>query len=259
MVLRHEGEGMIAIGQPAHAWLSGQLARAWGSPGFGPVVPREDVCLAAEQHDLGMADWDGAPTLNRDTGWPHSFLEMPVVAHLELWSAAPSRALTQSRYAALLTSLHGTGLYRSRDMDSEPPPVAAAIRDYLAGQRAFQQQVIGWLADDPAYAEHADEAVIDRNRRLMAAWDWMSLGLCMDVLPTRAEDVPARDGQATVELERAPDGRVRASPWPFAAEAVTVRCEGRLLSRPFEREEEMRETLARAPWRTLSFELVPAA
>jgi hypothetical protein len=257
MVLRHEGDGVIAIGQPAHAWVSGQLARAWGSPRFGPVRPREDVCLAAEQHDLGMADWDAAPTLNPATGWPHSFLEMPIATHIGLWTAAPGRALSQCRYAALLVSLHGASLYERRDLDSEPPAVAAAVRDYLQGQRAFQQEVIAWLRDDPAYAEHASDAVIDRNRRLMLTWDWMSLALCMNVLPTRAENVPASDGDATIELEPASGGGVRVYPWPFATEAVTVRCEGRLLPAPFDDQQQMRATLARAPWKTLVFGLIP--
>jgi hypothetical protein len=257
MVLRHEGEGVIAIGQPAHAWLSGQLARAWGSPRFGPVRPREDVCLGAEQHDLGMADWDNAPTLNPDTGWPHSFLEMPLASHVELWSAAPQRALPQSRYAALLVSLHGASLYARRDLDREPRAVATAVHDYLQGQRAFQQELIASLREDPAYAEHATGAAIDRNRRLVLTWDWMSLALCMRVLPTRAESVPTTDGEATIELEPVPGGAVRVDPWPFAAESVTVHCEGRRLRTPFDDEQQMRIALARAAWTTLVFELTP--
>jgi hypothetical protein len=52
---RADPEGLIVIGQPAHAWVSGQIARAWGNERFGHFEPWEDVCLAAEQHDLGMA------------------------------------------------------------------------------------------------------------------------------------------------------------------------------------------------------------
>ena len=56
MLLREDGDAVVCIGQPAHAWLSGQLARAWA---LDPVEPWEEVCLAAEQHDLGMAGWAG--------------------------------------------------------------------------------------------------------------------------------------------------------------------------------------------------------
>ena len=58
MLLREDGDAVVCIGQPAHAWLSGQLARNWA---LDPVEPYEEVCLAAEQHDLGMAEWDALP------------------------------------------------------------------------------------------------------------------------------------------------------------------------------------------------------
>src|SRR5918998_998778 len=90
MVLREDGDAVVAVGQPSHAWVSGQLARAWGNESFGPVAPREEVCLGAEQHDVGMAAWDLEPELNPDTGRPQSFMEMALERHLELWSAAPA-------------------------------------------------------------------------------------------------------------------------------------------------------------------------
>ena len=79
MVIREDGDGWIAIGQPAHAWVSGQLARAWGNARFPTPAPHEEVCLAAEQHDIGMAAWDLEPTFNPATGLPHSFIELPPV------------------------------------------------------------------------------------------------------------------------------------------------------------------------------------
>ena len=70
MILRPDGDGgsVVAIGQASHAWLSGQLARAWGNDAFAAPAPREEVVLGALQHDIGMADWDrdaGAPTRHR--------------------------------------------------------------------------------------------------------------------------------------------------------------------------------------------------
>ena len=121
MLLRPEGEHVVAIGQASHAWLSGQLARAWGNERFDPPEPREEVCLAAEQHDVGMAEWDLAPTPDPETGRPKSFMEMELDDHLRLWSAAPRKLLTQSRYAALLVSMHGTALYEHRDVSRMTP------------------------------------------------------------------------------------------------------------------------------------------
>ena len=63
MLLRKENPGVIAIPQLGHAWISGQLARAWGNEKFAAPAPREVVCLAAEQHDIGWMDWETSPSL----------------------------------------------------------------------------------------------------------------------------------------------------------------------------------------------------
>ena len=83
MLYRQEKQGRIAITQPMHAWLSGQLARAWGNERFGEVTPWGEVYLGAEQHDVGHTAWEQAPTLNPQTGLPYSFLEMPRHVHVQ--------------------------------------------------------------------------------------------------------------------------------------------------------------------------------
>src|SRR3712207_3009739 len=131
MLVRDDGDGWLAIGQASHAWVSGQLARAWGTGRLPRPEPWEAVCLAAEQHDVGMAEWDRRPTLDPATGRATAFTAMPRATHLALWRRAPSRLETQSRYAALLVSLHGTTLYTALRRPGDASP---AIEDYLAGQ-----------------------------------------------------------------------------------------------------------------------------
>jgi hypothetical protein len=48
---REDPAGLVVIAQPTHTWVSGQLARAWGSARFGQVAPWEEICLGAEQRD----------------------------------------------------------------------------------------------------------------------------------------------------------------------------------------------------------------
>src|SRR5919197_1332538 len=157
MLHREDAEGLIVIGQPAHAWVSGQLARAWGNERFGDFAPREEVCLAAEQHDVGMAAWDAAPALNPATGLPYSFRELPRDVHVALWASAASIVLPQSRYAALLVSLHGTGLYEGA-RQADP-----AVQEYLAREHAFQDELLESLRADPRYAAYASPEVVARN------------------------------------------------------------------------------------------------
>ena len=103
MLIRPEGEdAVLCIGQASHAWISGQLARAWAG-----LTRREEVCLAAEQHDVAWLDWDSRPERDPATGLPYSFTAIPPATWIALWSPAPARLATQSAYAALLVSMHG--------------------------------------------------------------------------------------------------------------------------------------------------------
>jgi hypothetical protein len=241
VVLRRDGEGAVAIGQPSHAWLSGQLARAWGNDSVPAPEPFEEVCLAAEQHDIGMAAWDLAPTLNEETGLPYSFMEMPLDDHLALWSGAAAKLVRQSAYAALLVSMHGTALYELRDLDRMDAEDAAKVRSFFAERREEQDALLAALGLDR-------EAVLP-NQRLIWTWDYVSLGLCLDWAPA--------DGPG-VRMEPAGDMRVTLDPWPFRGRSLTVRCEGRRLAGGYSSDAEMRAALDRAPLVQLAWELVPA-
>ncbi len=259
MVIREHEDGVIAVGQPSHAWLSGQLARAWGSERFGAVWPWEEVCLGAEQHDVGMAEWDLEPELDPGSGRPRSFMAMSLETHLELWSAAPGRIRTQSRYAALLVAMHGTALYERRDLGTLEPERAGLVRAYLDRQRTLGDELLADLRSDPETAAAAAADVVARNARLVWTWDSLSLALLLDWAPHEVERVPTAADPVTLRLRDVPGalGRLVLDPWPFSAERVVVHCEGRRLADRFDDEEAMRAALARAPWATLRFELVP--
>src|SRR5260370_4768224 len=200
MLLRQDGSGVLAIGQPSHAWLSGQLARAWGNERFGLVEPREEVCLAAEQHDVGWDARDLEPLYDADTGYPRSFMAMPLDVHLQLFIDGPRRMLSQSRYAALLVSLHGARLYARRDLERVSPSDAAAVRAFLEGQRAFQPELLSALRGDPRTEPIAADALVERNSLLIWPGDYLSLALCMDLAPATAQGCPTASGDA-VDLE----------------------------------------------------------
>jgi hypothetical protein len=258
VLLRDEGQSVLAIPQQSHAWLSGQLARVWGNAAFAAPEPWEEVCLAAEQHDIGMAAWDLEPTLNPETGLPHSFLEMPLEVHLGLWDAAPRRLLVQSRYAALLVSMHGSRLYRRRNLDELEAAQAEAVRSYLQRQRAFQEWLIASLATDALTAAWVERPALERNSQLVWIWDFLSLAVCLDWAPRSARDVPKHDGAVDIELLRGPRARTLIlDPWPFRAPAVAVRCEGRRLERWFGSEGELRAALAEHPGEVSQFEFLP--
>jgi hypothetical protein len=248
MLLRRDGDDVIAIGQPAHAWLSGQLARAWGNERAGAVEPWEEVCLAAEQHDTGMAAWERRPTLNPQTRLPRSFMELTLDEHLEIWWSAAPLVLAQSRYAALLVSMHGSALYERRDLTRLAPADVERVQAFLAGQRELQERLLAGLRADPRTAAAASEATVRRNQQLVWTWDSLSLGLLLDWAPFELAAVD-------IAVRIAPGGAITLDPWPFRDPQLALRCEGRRLTGRFDDEGTMRAALAVAPWVTIELEL----
>jgi len=106
MLLRKDGLDVIAIPQPCHAWLSGQMARAWANERFAAPMPYDEVCLAAGQHDIGWLDWEMTPALDAGTGLPQEFFRVSAKVHIALWREGVRRARVFGRYPALLVSLH---------------------------------------------------------------------------------------------------------------------------------------------------------
>lgn len=217
MLLRPDGDDVLCIGQASHAWISGQMARAWAEP----FEPYEEVCLAAEQHDMGMAEWDLLPGLNADTGLPLSFTEMPFAVHSALWLEAPKKLLTTSRYAAALVSLHGTRLYEMRERSRE-------VESFLDAQESFRRG-LGFARAD-----------LEPGSTLLWVWDYLSLAALLGW---------------TGEVEGLRVDGLRITPWPFRSPALTVRCEARRLTGRFEDEAALQAALAAAPVRPLELEL----
>jgi hypothetical protein len=219
MLVRPLGDGSaLCIGQASHAWVSGQFARAWAEP------QPEAVVLAAEQHDVGMALWDLRPLRDPATGLPYDFRAMPRAVHVTLWDAAAEHLLSQSAHAALLVSLHGTGLY-----ERFPAPEADAplVEPFLARQRALQARLAGALGLDPG--------VLREQQALLARWDALSLELCLRQDPSEPHVL---------------------DPWPFAPPSLEVVAEARRLRGPCPGDAALRAALADARPEPLRFRLV---
>lgn len=260
MLYRTIGENRICITQPTHAWVSGQLAQVWGNETFGLIAPYEAVCLGAEQHDIGWIPWEAAPTLNPDTGYPHSFMEVAPEVHTKLWAGAKQLAMPMGRYVALLVSLHGTGLYERFTYWKNSPEPMRVVEAFLEQEKEFQQYLIAKLGQDPAYEPYVTPAAIARNQRLVATLDALSLAICMGVTEQKQfEQVPAVMSEIILTLMPINNDPTQLSvePWCFQADEVTVVFEGRTLKQKASNEQTMRTQLVTAPWVTLTATLRP--
>src|SRR4029079_10196653 len=111
-------------------------------------------------------------------------------------------------------------------------------------ERARQERLIAALG--------ADRDEVARDQRLVAAWDAMSLALCLGW-----EDYEV-DGVG-VSISPRGDGQVEIDPWPFAAAELTVHCESRRLTARCASEADLHAALGDAPVETLGFALRPGA
>jgi Protein of unknown function (DUF3891) len=256
MLHRADEEGMIAISQPAHSWVAGQLARHWGHGDFLSVP--EEVCLASEQHDIGYLEWERNPTLNAETGLPHTFLEMPRDLRLEIWTKGIQEMLRFGRYPALLVSMHYTWL-ANRNQRECPPEEQKWVDEFLERQDALQITLQTSLNNDFYYEPVSSPEILRRNQQLVSRWDWMSLLLCHRLTkPAEIPEIPASfgHGKLTLTPESAAGSPVRVSPWPFRSETVGIVCEGRRLLKTYRDQAHLREAIRAAAPVTLVIELV---
>jgi Protein of unknown function (DUF3891) len=247
MLFRQEAGRLLAIAQPAHAWIAGQLLRAWDEE-----LP-EPLLFAAEQHDIGWLDWEAAPTFNAATGRPHGFREVGPAAHAPMWRRGVEKSLASfGRHVALLVSRHGGLIYRRFARPAPGSADAEAVEAYFSEQGALEAQ---WMA---ALGLH--EAETRRQSGLVAFVDALSLALCGDLQPPLDLEAPRCDESATrFRLTRDATGpyAFRLSPWPFRRATLTLEAEGWRMpdSGRFVDEAAFRAYFDRASWETFHAQL----
>ena len=232
MLLRQDASGTLALPQPGHAWLAGQMALAWGNAGFDPPEPFGPVCLAVEQHDIAWLERDQQPDFDPDTSAPRVFWHVPATEHTRFWSEGVRRARIFGLLPALLISLHGVGIYdRLFDPATASPENAEAVSRFRAEQGEMQRALLDQLRADPATAAQAGEEAVARNRRLLLALDLMSLHACWGLREAvTIADVPSTGGERC-DIVLRPDGpgRIIVDPWPFGTAELQLEAEGRRL------------------------------
>jgi hypothetical protein len=252
MFLDHPGgagaaPAVLAISQPTHAWVAGQLLRAW--------APRLDdlLILAGEQHDIAWMDWERDPSFDPATGRPHLFRAVGAKIHGPLWAEGVQRALAcWGARVAWLISRHGRLIYtRYTDRHRLSEEDGAAVARYLAEQAPLQ--------DALAAAIGRDAASLERDSALIAFVDSLSLALCGELsLPLDLSGPGAAGGAAAYRLERR-EGRALAftlSPWPFRETSFFIEAEAKIIpGGRFADEPAMRAWLAAPPRTMVQFAL----
>jgi Protein of unknown function (DUF3891) len=236
VLIRDDGETWTAITQPAHAFVSGQVAAHWRIP----LAP--DVILGIQQHDVPWVDQDRMPTLHAPARRAASFIELDMRTRLWIWGTVTERLVAQSPYAALLVSLHSTNIH-TRYFPPEARP-----DELLAKTRADQDALLAVLPD--VTREQAE-----RDADIVFALDALSLTLCHG---WDSRDLPAIDGEV-IRVEPVGDHAATLDPWPLAVDSLEVSVDARVMRERFDEEAAMQDALAAAPNTRLRWTLSPAA
>jgi hypothetical protein len=220
MLFREDPHSALAISQPTHAWISGQLLAAWGETLDRPLL------LAAEQHDIGWLDWETRPSFDTRTGRPHLFRDVGAALHAPMWASGVERALgAWGTRVALLISRHGGVIYqRFTDRHRLAEADAAAAEHYLSSQAPMQA---AW-----ARALGLDASLLEHDTALLALADSLSLALCGELRTPLDVEAPDRHGNMrTLRLLSRPEDPTSftLSPWPFRVETIAVEGEARPL------------------------------
>lgn len=257
MLVRGDGAGALLVSQPAHAWLSGELGRAWGGGAFACPEPRADILCAAALHDIGWFDWEERPELDPDKGWPREFLDVPAERHVMLWRQGVARAAIYGPWPTLLVSRHGVAIYdRTFDPATSAPEALAAVAAFRVEQGAYQTKLVTRLGACQAWPQPEPD-LLDRATRFILAVDTMSLQLCWGPRAVfEVPDVPDATGASTsLWLRPRGEGIVTCDPWPFAHETLNLRIPARRLREPVTTQAALDAALASADLVTIEVRL----
>jgi hypothetical protein len=209
--------GWLAVSQPMHALVSGQMLRAWGAPGYVRPDPFEEVATAAAQHDVAWMGWEAAPTLDPATGRPHSFRAVGARLHAPMWAEGVRRATASwGPWVGLIVSRHGSRIYSAYQdrhrMDD---------RDVDAAE-AYQREQSAWRAGALALLG-ATERQLEDAASLVAVTDALSLAACGGIKTLGWSGEAPLEGGGTVPLKlEEGDGVMSVSPWPFTMPEVRL-------------------------------------
>jgi hypothetical protein len=255
MLFRDLADGSwLAVSQPMHALVSGQMLRAWGAEGFARPDPFEEVATAAAQHDIAWMAWETAPTLDPASGRPHNFRRVGARIHAPMWSEGVRRAVAGwGPWVGLLVSSHGTRIYGAyQDRHRLAAEDAAAAEAYQTEQAALRAQLMALVG--------ATEAQVGTAAALVAVTDALSLAACGGIGTLGWSGMAPLQGGGEVPLRLAEgDGVMSVAPWPFEGAEVrlTWTARGFAPGTRWTDEGAMREALAAAPAERVAARLVP--
>jgi len=261
IVRKLPNDQLLCIHQTTHALMAEEFCRHWGNDQFARPQPYAPTMLGIAQHDNGWYEWELQPKL-RAYGYPQDFLhETDLDGKLHLWQRGIDRLFGQHPYAALLLSRHAVALYEA-DLRtiSFAPDIRQRTEKFIARQQQLVQIVRQQFEPTAQYETALREETIAAHTNLLKFGDSASLQV---IVPWSSErtlpNCPVDFSDTYTEIRMVyDDNTITFDPWPFGVPEFETSIYGYLLSQhTFANEAEYHAALAAAPYRRLSWRVVP--
>jgi hypothetical protein len=248
---RNDGELWITY-QTDHMTQVGDIGRAWGNDEFLPAR-RPGAAIAGQFHDEGWAYIDSAPEFDEETGLPVEFKGYfgSVFGSLSMPAAEYGRGvellLKIDKYAALIGSLHGTGVYL-KDYGIEGTPVPELS--------TFQPRVQTFLAEEESAQKRlrketaASDEEVWHDFRLFIAWNRLSQIFSRGLQDAWLSKLPTKSAPEGLKIttKRIDTYTVALDPYPFRIEPLYFPVKTyRLADRPYASTDDFLLTIAKTP------------
>ena len=221
-------DGWLLISQPAHAWLSGQMAQQWGNDAVDPPQPYPAVMLGTTLHDAGWMMADSEPTLNQN-GEPLNFIELTFEAGEPMYRRGVTHVMDIDPYAGILANRHVQNIQRSRATYGRDP--VEVVQPMLDALEAQVQATVEQLRDHPTYGTFLSDNTLRHNYQILRTCDLLSLFLCGGISVRDIPEVSLRYGEPvqSVQCHWIDDETLRIEPYLFAEPRLTLTVTGRCL------------------------------
>ncbi|MEV5028896.1 DUF3891 family protein [Paenibacillus sp. LPE1-1-1.1] len=216
MIVYKMEDAFIFIAQQDHARISGDLVSAWKDALFLSAERREELNLAAYEHDSSWIDLDRIPLWNDAAGAPFSFRDFPGNIRFVFYSRGLDRVQETSPYAALLGSILYTTLaeqFRNEDtvtfVEREFTRQSAIIEQLQLDVKLLQQHAKALLLCD----ELSLFACMEKPGTLREHYEWFANGFSYWF---------DRTGQTKMLAEWKDESTIELEPFPFCRDIDTV-------------------------------------
>jgi len=222
----------MLISQLDHAHLAAELAEQWGSSPFAPLSPRDSLIAAIHHHDDGWSDWERQPKVDRTTGIPLAFNELPVEESLAIWRGSITAARNLGPLEGYVVAGHFRALLERFDSWrwQGAAQIQAAEEFLVETGRKMTSWLAGWQACDQSTSDAGSrEQVAQLGLAQLQFFDALSLWLCT---ADRTEPQPFRLANGPiVEFKPLDSERIQISPWPLSVEELGLQVSGRVVER----------------------------